>query len=81
MRATVSYGAGDVRVETVPDLDFGTSLRNITLTGGLAPARAYIGELLPDVLDGHLQPGRYSTPPSIWTGCPTGTGRWPTARC
>jgi threonine dehydrogenase-like Zn-dependent dehydrogenase len=33
-------------------------MRNITLTGGVAPARAYIGELLPDVLDGRLQPGR-----------------------
>ncbi|GAA2011770.1 alcohol dehydrogenase catalytic domain-containing protein [Catenulispora yoronensis] len=33
-------------------------LRNITLTGGVAPARAYIDELLPDVLDGRVQPGR-----------------------
>jgi threonine dehydrogenase-like Zn-dependent dehydrogenase len=32
--------------------------RNITLTGGVAPARAYIEELLPDVLDGTIQPGR-----------------------
>jgi len=33
-------------------------MRNITLTGGVAPARAYIGELLPDVLDGRVEPGR-----------------------
>ena len=33
-------------------------LRNITLTGGVAPARAYIEELLPDVLDGRVEPGR-----------------------
>lgn len=33
-------------------------MRNITLTGGVAPARAYIEELLPDVLDGKIQPGR-----------------------
>ena len=33
-------------------------LRNITLTGGVAPARAYIEELLPDVLDGTIEPGR-----------------------
>jgi threonine dehydrogenase-like Zn-dependent dehydrogenase len=39
-------------------LDFGTFFRNITLTGGVAPARAYIGELLPDVLHGRVQPGR-----------------------
>ena len=35
-----------------------TFLRNITLTGGVAPARAYIEELLPDVLDGTVEPGR-----------------------
>lgn len=38
-------------------MDFGTFMRNITLTGGVAPARAYIEELLPAVLDGTLQPG------------------------
>ena len=32
-------------------------MRNITLTGGVAPARAYIEELLPVVLDGSIQPG------------------------
>ena len=31
---------------------------NITLTGGPAPARAYIDELLPDILDGTIEPGR-----------------------
>jgi threonine dehydrogenase-like Zn-dependent dehydrogenase len=39
-------------------MDFGVFLRNITLTGGVAPARAYIDELLPDVLDGTIEPGR-----------------------
>ena len=56
------YGAGEVRVENVPDTDvpmgFGTIMRNITMTGGVAPARAYIEDLLPDVLDGKIQPGR-----------------------
>ncbi|ETK34762.1 hypothetical protein MPTA5024_17805 [Microbispora sp. ATCC PTA-5024] len=33
-------------------------MRNITLTGGVAPARAYIEELLPDVLEGSIDPGR-----------------------
>ena len=37
----------------VPDF-----MRNITLTGGVAPARAYIEELLPDILDGKIHPGR-----------------------
>jgi threonine dehydrogenase-like Zn-dependent dehydrogenase len=31
---------------------------NITLTGGPAPVRAYIDELLPDVLDGKIEPGK-----------------------
>jgi threonine dehydrogenase-like Zn-dependent dehydrogenase len=33
-------------------------MRNLTLTGSAAPARAYIEELLPDVLDGKVEPGR-----------------------
>jgi threonine dehydrogenase-like Zn-dependent dehydrogenase len=39
-------------------MGFDTLMRNITLTGGAAPARSYIEELLPDVLDGKVQPGR-----------------------
>jgi threonine dehydrogenase-like Zn-dependent dehydrogenase len=31
---------------------------NVTLTGGPAPLRAYIEELLPAVLDGTVEPGR-----------------------
>jgi len=31
---------------------------NVTLSGGPAPARAYIEELLPDVLEGRIEPGR-----------------------
>ncbi|WP_354698449.1 putative zinc-binding alcohol dehydrogenase [Paraconexibacter sp. AEG42_29] len=30
---------------------------NITVSGGVAPARAYIEELLPDILEGRLNPG------------------------
>ena len=30
---------------------------NVTLTGGVAPVRAYMAELLPDVLDGTVEPG------------------------
>ena len=36
---------------------FADFFRNITLTGGVAPARAYIEELLPDILDGTIEPG------------------------
>lgn len=42
------------------DVPFGFAdfMRNITLTGGVAPARAYIEELMPHALDGTIQPGR-----------------------
>lgn len=32
--------------------------QNITVSGGPAPVRAYIDELLPDVVDGRIEPGR-----------------------
>ena len=32
--------------------------KNVTLTGGPAPVRAYIEEILPEVLDGRLEPGK-----------------------
>lgn len=33
-------------------------MKNITIGGGPAPVRAYIDELLPDVLEGRIRPGR-----------------------
>lgn len=33
-------------------------LRNVTLTGGASPARAYIEELMPGIVDGSVAPGR-----------------------
>jgi threonine dehydrogenase-like Zn-dependent dehydrogenase len=39
-------------------VDRNTFFRNVTLTGGVAPARAYIDELLPDILEGTVTPGR-----------------------
>ncbi len=35
-----------------------TFFNNVTIGGGPAPARAYIEELLPDVLEGRIEPGR-----------------------
>jgi hypothetical protein len=35
-----------------------TFYKNITVSGGPAPVRAYMQELLPDVLEGRIQPGR-----------------------
>lgn len=48
---------GAAQYTEVP-MDFGTFLRNITLTGSVAPARAYIEEHMPDILDGSIEPGR-----------------------
>jgi len=35
-----------------------TFFDNVTISGGPAPVRAYIEELMPDVLDGQIEPGR-----------------------
>ncbi|MEP7117926.1 MAG: zinc-dependent alcohol dehydrogenase family protein [Acidobacteriota bacterium] len=35
-----------------------TFFKNVSVAGGPAPVRAYIAELLPDVLEGRIQPGR-----------------------
>lgn len=35
-----------------------TFYNNLTVSGGPAPVRAYIKELLPDVLEGRIEPGR-----------------------
>ena len=43
--------------ETIPGA-VTTLFNNVTISGGVAPARAYIPGLLPDVLDGRIQPGR-----------------------
>ncbi len=48
---------GAPQYDQVP-MDFGVFMRNVTLTGGVAPARAYIPELLPDVLEGRIKPGK-----------------------
>ncbi len=59
MRAALMYGAGDVRVEDPPDPEtVRPTDASITLTGGAGPARACIEQLLPDVLDGTIAPGR-----------------------
>ena len=40
------------------EFGFGPLMRNITISGGVAPARAYIEELMPDILSGKIHPGR-----------------------
>jgi len=43
--------------ETIPAAQ-PTFFGNVTVSGGPAPARAYVEELLPDVLEGRIEPGR-----------------------
>ncbi len=45
---------------------------NITLTGGPAPVRAYIHELLPDILDGTIEPGKVFDVTTDLDGVPAG---------
>jgi threonine dehydrogenase-like Zn-dependent dehydrogenase len=51
---------GRVGVPHYGPLEASTSLfyNNITISGGPAPVRAYIDELLPEVMEGRIQPGR-----------------------
>jgi threonine dehydrogenase-like Zn-dependent dehydrogenase len=100
MRAAFMYGAGDVRIETVPDpvIDrptdalvrvvaaciCGSDLHpyrsmpagEATPMGhkfiGPAPARAYIEELMPAVLDGSVRPGKVFDGATGLDGVPEG---------
>jgi threonine dehydrogenase-like Zn-dependent dehydrogenase len=43
--------------DSVPDA-IATFFNNVSVGGGPAPVRAYIEDLLPDVLEGRIEPGR-----------------------
>jgi len=45
-----------------------------------APVRAYIEELLPDVLEGRIEPGRVFDRVVSLDEVPTATGRWTNAK-
>jgi threonine dehydrogenase-like Zn-dependent dehydrogenase len=49
-----------------------TFFDNVTIGGGPAPARAYIEELLPDVLEGTIEPGRVFDRVTNLDGVPDG---------
>ena len=49
-----------------------TFYSNITIAGGPAPVRAYVEELLPDVLKGRIQPGRVFDRVTNLDGVPEG---------
>jgi threonine dehydrogenase-like Zn-dependent dehydrogenase len=57
--------------DTIPEA-VRTFFDNVTIAGGPAPARAYIEELLPDVLDGRIEPGRVFDRVTDLDGVPDG---------
>jgi len=57
--------------ETIPSA-VETFQNNITIAGGPAPVRAYMDELLPDVLEGRIEPGRVFDRVTNLAGVPDG---------
>ena len=54
-------------------IGMGTLFRhNIRLAGGPAPVRAYIEELMPDILNGHIEPGKVFDTTTDLAGVPNG---------
>jgi threonine dehydrogenase-like Zn-dependent dehydrogenase len=63
---------GAPQYEEAP-VGFGSLFRhNIRLAGGPAPVRAYIEELMPDILDGSIEPGRVFNATTDLDGTPAG---------
>ncbi len=65
---------GRVGVPQEDEIPHGTHafFDNVTIAGGPAPARAYIEELLPDVLEGLIEPGRVFDSRTALDGVPDG---------
>jgi threonine dehydrogenase-like Zn-dependent dehydrogenase len=57
--------------ETIPASN-PTFFRNVTIAGGPAPVRAYIEELMVDILDGRIEPGRVFDRTTNLDGVPDG---------
>jgi threonine dehydrogenase-like Zn-dependent dehydrogenase len=57
-RAGGAVGRVGVPQEGTMPAAVSTFFGNVTIAGGPAPVRAYIEELLPDVLEGRIEPGR-----------------------
>jgi threonine dehydrogenase-like Zn-dependent dehydrogenase len=62
---------GVPQIETMPAAQE-SFYSNITIAGGPAPVRAYIEELLPDVLEGRINPGRVFDKVTDLDGVPDG---------
>jgi threonine dehydrogenase-like Zn-dependent dehydrogenase len=56
---------------TTPDVHK-TFFANVTIAGGPAPVRAYMDELMPDILEGRIEPGRVLDRVTTIEGVPDG---------
>ena len=71
-RGGVISRVGVPQYEQAP-IGFGSLFRhNIRLAGGPAPVRAYIEELMPDILDGTIEPGKVFDAATDLDGVPAG---------
>jgi threonine dehydrogenase-like Zn-dependent dehydrogenase len=71
-RGGVISRVGVPQYEDAP-IGFGSLFRhNIRLAGGPAPVRAYIDELMPDILDGTINPGKVFDATTDLDGVPAG---------
>ncbi|MGU3643376.1 zinc-dependent alcohol dehydrogenase family protein [Microbacterium sp. C23T] len=71
-RGGVISRVGVPQYEDAP-IGFGSLFRhNIRLAGGPAPVRAYIDELMPDILDGKINPGKVFDATTDLEGVPAG---------
>jgi len=71
-RAGGAVGRVGVPQEEAIPASLPTFFKNVAIGGGPAQARAYIDELLPDVLDGRIEPGRVFDRVSGLEGVPDG---------
>ena len=58
VRAGGAVGRVGVPQDTTIPLGDESFYKNVTIAGGPAPVRAYIEELLPDIVEGRINPGR-----------------------
>jgi threonine dehydrogenase-like Zn-dependent dehydrogenase len=72
VRAGGAVGRVGVPQDTKIPLGDESFYKNATIAGGPAPVRAYIEELLPDVLEGRIEPGRVFDQTTKLDGVPDG---------
>jgi threonine dehydrogenase-like Zn-dependent dehydrogenase len=72
VRAGGAVGRVGVPQDTKLPVADETFYKNVTIAGGPAPVRAYIEELLPDVVEGKIEPGRVFDLTTNLDGVPDG---------